>query len=91
MHLSQVEQRNHEIIEQFISLTKDDGSYITNCVKATIAQFLLNIRDELKKVADPKGRVNPEILLQKQIDVLRECIVDLQGCFNRRVEGVKIQ
>jgi hypothetical protein len=70
---------NHQYIEQFLNQTQDDKSDITGTVKATIAQFLVNVKRQFNLIAEEKkGILTREDLIQTQIDQLRVCVIDLQ-------------
>jgi len=71
---------NHDYIQKFLSDTVDDESDITGTVKATIAQFLVNVKRQFNLVADENGGVlTRKDLIQCQIDQLRVCVIDLQN------------
>lgn len=71
---------NHQYIEQFLNQTQDDKSDITGTVKATIAQFLQNVKRQFNLIAEAnQGILTREDLIQSQIDQLRVCIIDLQA------------
>ncbi len=71
---------NHDYIQEFMTDTIDDPSDVTGTVKATIAQFLVNIKRQFNLLADANnGLLTRKDLIQAQIDQLRVCVIDLQA------------
>ncbi len=78
---------NHDYIQQFLNMTVDDDSDSTKSVKATIAQFLSNVKHQFNLIANEQvGMLSREDIVQSQIDQLRICIVDLQRILNLKEE-----
>jgi hypothetical protein len=74
------QKANHDYIQKFLTETADDKSDITGTVKATIAQFLVNIKRQFNLLADANnGVLTKQDLIQSQIDQLRVCVIDLQA------------
>ncbi len=79
MDNEQAIKRNHDYLSEFIKDTELDTGTITVGVKAIIAQFLRNFKRKLNMIADANGNyVTAEQIISAQIEILRECVVDLQ-------------
>jgi hypothetical protein len=71
---------NHDYLQKFLTNTAADDSDITGTVKATIAQFLSNVKRQFNLIANEnEGILSRDDLIQSQIDQLRVCIIDLQA------------
>lgn len=71
---------NHEQLQKFLDFTTATPDTVTDMVKATMCQFLLNTRIGFNEVAQSnKGQwLNREQIISVQIKELRHCIIDLQ-------------
>lgn len=71
---------NHDYLYKFITGTEQDESHITGTVKATMAQFLSNVKRQFNLIANMQdGILSTQDLIQTQIDQLRICVIDLQA------------
>lgn len=84
----EIDLHNHAVILDFLNSSPVAKQCdISNIVKATICQFLTNLKIEINRVAK-NNRITPEQIIQSQIDVLRGCIVDLNDYKERITTGV---
>jgi hypothetical protein len=80
---------NHDYLQKFLTNTAADDSDITGTVKATMAQFLSNVKRQFNLIANEnEGILSRDDLIQSQIDQLRVCIIDLQAILTTK-EGKK--
>lgn len=70
---------NHIIIQEFLDFGYKEKDYISNFIKATMAQFLINTRSELFDKADA-GEVRRADIIGAQINQLSKCLLDLREC-----------
>lgn len=86
------DRQNHSFLADFLRGTEGECSQISGSIKATLAQFLMNMKRGLNIVAEVTGGIIPtEALIALQIQELRRCIVDLGKCVDKLKEGVTIQ
>lgn len=71
-------RQNHDYIANFIGQTEHEEDDISGSVKATICQFLMNLKILLRTIGEDIGHVTTAELINAQIAELRRCIVDLQ-------------
>ncbi len=72
-------RQTHDYLADFIKDTETDYGDMTNSVKATIAQFLMNAKRNFNIVASKHdGYLTSDELINCQIESLRRCIIDLQ-------------
>ena len=97
MRLKKTDKEQHEFILNFLQSTPvNEQCDISRSIKATISQFINNFGVELMRFAKIKDGSadlscsNVEIL-QAQINVLRECIIDLEEVKNVLVNGITKQ
>ena len=68
---------NHKIIQQFVDYGFKRNDTISNFIKATMAQFLLNVRSDLHSWQQ-EGHIDTIQLIDAQINQLSKCIVHLK-------------
>lgn len=70
---------NHKVIQHFLDFGFRKDDLVSNYAKATIAQFLINLKQDLQdKLQD--GYVKHTDILESQIQQLSKCILDLKEC-----------
>ncbi len=74
------QKANHDYLQKFLTNTAADDSDITGSVKATMAQFLTNVKRQFNLIANEQDDVLTRTdIVQTQIDQMRVCIIDLQA------------
>lgn len=72
--------QNHKYLADFVKDTEVDHGDMTGIVKATIVQFLMNLKRNFNLTASKsQGYLTREELIECQIEELRRCIIDLQS------------
>lgn len=82
--------RAHEIIADFVKTTEPGNDPVSDLMKATICQFLVNSnRSFLQLASDNDGLVRPPQVVHVMIQELRECVKDLQTLLNFQEERLQ--
>lgn len=78
-------KENHDLLVDFLNATTNHSDPLNGYIKATICQFLLNLREELVKYQTESNlpTISREKLIEIQIEKLNECVSDLTLCLNR--------
>ena len=82
----------HRILALFVEETKNDNDPVTDSVKATVAQFILNTKTTLWQMNEINGgHLTTSNLIDAQIQELRRCVMDLTKLesFNNHHEEMK--
>ncbi len=73
-------EQNHKYLADFIKDTEGEQGDMTGSVKATIVQFLMNLKRNFNITASQNdGYLSRDELINCQIEELRRCVIDLQG------------
>lgn len=93
MEQTQINDYNHQYIAEFLERTADPEDEISGSLKATITQFIMNFRLQMKRRAKQRneGWISPEDIIDSQIDELRRCVIDLCEYKERLIKGVSKQ
>ncbi len=79
----------HTYLAEFLEKTENDDCKISDCIKSTMAQFLMGFKFEINKLALflERDYLDEIELIDCQITVLRECILDLTQCKSLLTDG----
>lgn len=79
-------KENHDFIMDFLNQTNGNYEDVTMSVKATVCQFLQNVRHGLHLCTEKNGGqwVTRKQIIETQIEELRRCIIDLNRCLNNK-------
>lgn len=93
MKQAQINDYHHQYIAEFLERTADPEDEISGSLKATITQFIMNFRMQIKRKAKQRneGWLSPEDIIDSQIDELRRCVIDLCTYKERLIKGVSEQ
>lgn len=78
---------NHAILEDFLSMAFDPYDILSNSIKASMAQYLINCKIKCKRMGGSHGIITTTDLIQIQIDEHNRCIRDLKDCLEHIVNN----
>lgn len=88
---TEFDTQNRNILLGFIKDAEKHKDDLSGSVLATMAQIIVNLRIAITKVGKSRGWVTPEEIIDSQIEVLRNCIIDLSAYKERLTKGVTPQ
>lgn len=76
-------------IDKFIAHTKaHPDDFCSNSALSIATQFIVGFHRDLAKIAaENNGQFTSKALVETQIAMLRECILDLESCWNFMEQG----
>lgn len=79
-------KENHDLLMDFLNQTTDHHDPLNGYIKATLCQFLLNVRQSLLhfQTDSNKKSIPRKTLITIQIEELQQCIDDLKYCLNKQ-------
>lgn len=82
-----VDAQNREVITDFLNQSAQWGDDVSGSAIATITQFLMQLRSLIGKRYGHRGWLYSDEIINAQIEVLRQCIIDLEAYKQRLIKG----